>query len=437
GYAVVDLGKQVPVSRIVEAAVEHEATAIGLSALLVSTSKQMPAAVQELHRQGLAFPVLVGGAAINRDFGLRLQYPEGQESGDVYEAGVFYCKDAFEGLATMEQLVDEPKREALQQKVQQAAARLRSRGPEPEQPPTDDASVRSAARTDLPLPHPAWWGVRELPVDLQELYPHLDTHVLFKLHWGGKGVKGDAWRQLVDEDFQPRLERMWREQDYLHPRALLGFFPCNSEGNRVVVFDPDDPDRELERLVFPRQPGYDRICLADFFRPLDSGVRDVLALQAATVGGEATERSVALHDAGEFAEQLFLHGLSVQTAEGTAEWLHARARHELGIAPGQGRRYSWGYGACPDQSEHEKVFGLLGAPSIGMQLTGGYAIEPEQSTVALVVHHPQAIYFAMRSGRLPAVEGIPDQLIAGSPRNVASADEDPEGEGEPEPAAAL
>jgi 5-methyltetrahydrofolate--homocysteine methyltransferase len=124
----------------------------------------------------------------------------------------------------------------------------------------------------------------------------------------------------------------------------------------------------------------------------------------------------------------------VQTAEGTAEWLHALARRELGIGTGQGRRYSWGYGACPDQSEHEKVFRLLDAPSIGMGLTGGYAIEPEQSTVALVVHHPQAIYFAMRSGKLPSVEGIPDQLIAGSSRNVASSDEDPQPEGELQPA---
>jgi 5-methyltetrahydrofolate--homocysteine methyltransferase len=260
-------------------------------------------------------------------------------------------------------------------------------------------------------------------VDLADVYPHLDTHVLFKLHWGGKGVKGEAWRQLVEEDFQPRLERMWRDQDYLRPRALLGFFPCNADGNSVVVFDPVQPARELERLVFPRQPGYDRICLADYFRPLESGERDVVALQAVTIGEEATRRSLALHEHGEFAEQLFLHGLSVQAAEGTAEWLHARVRQELGIDPGQGRRYSWGYGACPDQSEHEKVFRLLGAESIGLGLSGGYALEPEQSTVAIVVHHPQAIYFAMRSGRLPE-EAIPDQLIAGSSGNLTSADGD-------------
>ena len=120
------------------------------------------------------------------------------------------------------------------------------------------------------MPEPPFWGVREIPVDLDEVYPHLDTHVLFKLHWGGRGVKGEAWRELVDDDFRPRLERMWREQDYLHPRALLGYFPCYSEGNEIVVLDPEDRETVLERLVAPRQPKGDRICLADFFRPKES-----------------------------------------------------------------------------------------------------------------------------------------------------------------------
>ncbi|MBO0703915.1 MAG: homocysteine S-methyltransferase family protein [Candidatus Dormibacteraeota bacterium] len=429
GYTVVDLGKQVPIGHIIDAAREHEATAIGLSALLVSTSKQMPACVSELHQQGLPFPVLVGGAAINRDFGLRILYPDGDGSPDVYEPGVFYCKDAFEGLDTMEKLVEPDEREKLLEHTRDRARKLRERGPEPEGPPVDDDSVRSAARTDNPVPEPPFWGAREIPVDLAQVYPHLDTHVLFKLHWGGRGVKGEEWRRLVQEDFQPRLERMWREQDYLAPRALLGYFPCNSSGNQLIVFDPSDPSRELERLVFPRQPGYDRICLADFYRPLDSGERDVCTIQAVTIGDEATKRSLALHEAGEFAEQLFLHGLSVQAAEGTAEWLHAEVRDQLGIPRHQGRRYSWGYGACPDQAEQQKVFRLLDAGTIGLRLSEGFALEPEQSTVALVAHHPQAIYFGMRSGRLPA-EGVPDQVIAGSGRDSVLSDEDPGAEPE-------
>ena len=434
GYTVIDLGKQVPVDAIIEAAVENEADAIGLSALLVSTSKQMPICVQELHQRELGFPVLIGGAAINRDFGRRTLYPHGKESDDVYDPGVFYCKDAFQGLDTMDALVDEGARAALVERIRAEAKELREKPVVvDDSPPTDDDSVRSGARTDTPIPAPPFLGVREVPVDLADVFPYLDRHVLFKLHWGGRGVKGEAWRQLIEgtdeeEGFAPRLERMWREQDYLHPRARLGFFPCNSDGNELVVFDPEDPERELERLVFPRQPKHDRICLADFFRPLESGERDVVALQGVTVGPEVTELIERLESEGEFAEQLYVHGLGVQSAEGLAEWLHSRARRELGIDIDQGRRYSWGYPACPDQSEHEKVWRLLGLEEIGMTLSGGYAVMPEQSTVAIVAHHPQAVYFGMKSGFIPD-EKAPDELIAGTERGgTLPPESEPEGE---------
>ncbi len=436
GYTVIDLGKQVPVDAIIEAAVENEADAIGLSALLVSTSKQMPICVQELHQRELPFPVLIGGAAINRDFGRRTLYPHGKESDDVYEPGVFYCKDAFQGLDTMDALVDEAARAALVERFRAEAQQLREKPVVVDDgPPTTDESVRSAARTDNSVPAPPFWGAREIPVDLDEVFPYLDRHVLFKLHWGGKGVKGEAWRELVEgtdeeEGFSHRLERMWREQDYLHPKARLGYFPCNADGNELVVFDPGDPDRELERLVFPRQPRHDRICLADFFRPIDSGERDVVALQGVTVGPEVTELIERLESEGEFAEQLFVHGIGVQSAEGLAEWLHSEVRGELGIELDQGRRYSWGYPACPDQSEHEKVWQLLGLEKIGMTLSDGYAVLPEQSTVAIVAHHPQAVYFGMKSGFIP--EGRSgDELIAGTDRGgelppESEPEEDPE-----------
>jgi 5-methyltetrahydrofolate--homocysteine methyltransferase len=420
GYTVVDLGKQVPVDTIINAAIEHEADAIGLSALLVSTSKQMPTCVQELHERGLEFPVLVGGAAINRDFGRRILYPKGKDSEEIYEPGVYYCKDAFAGLDTVDQLVDENARDALVQRFRAEAKALRDKPVEVDRsPPVTDDSVRSTARTDNPVPEPPYWGVQEVEVDLDELFPYLDRHVLFKLHWGGRGVKGEAWEQLINEDFRPRLERMWAEQDYLHPRAKLGYFPVNADGNELVVFDPEDPARELERLVFPRQPKHDRICLTDFFRPIDSGERDVVALQGVTVGPEVTELMAQLERDGEFAEQLFTHGLGVQTAEGLAEWVHSEVRRGLGIDLDQGRRYSWGYPACPDQSEHEKVWRLLGLESIGMSLSDGFAVTPEQSTVAIVAHHPQAVYFGMKSGFVPK-EKAPDELIAGTERGLLS-----------------
>jgi 5-methyltetrahydrofolate--homocysteine methyltransferase len=449
GYTVVDLGKQVPIQTIVDAAQEHEATAIGLSALLVSTSKQMPACIQELHAKGLSYPVLIGGAAINRAFGYRALYPGGKESEEIYEPGVFYCKDAFEGLSVMDQLVDSDARAALADKLRAGARTFREKGEEPEEDLNfADDSVRSAARTDAPVPEPPFWGVREIEVNLDELYRHLDTHVLFKLHWGGRGVKGEEWQKLLRDDFQPRLERMWREANglpggegadgtpprapYLHPRALLGFFPCYALGNEIVVLDPGvvkggldphDPASELTRFVCPRQPKGDRICLADFFRP---GIKshppqppadlDVIAVQAVTVGGEVTELMDRLGAQGEVTEQYFVHGLGVQTAEGLAEWLHWRVREMLGIDEAQGRRYSWGYPAVPEQSEHLKVDALLDLGRIGMTITDGYAPDPEQSTLALVAHHPQAIYFGTKQGRL-LPDGSPDDVIKGSPRD--------------------
>jgi len=436
GYTVVDLGKQVPIGTILDAAQEHDADAIGLSALLVSTSKQMPLCIAELHERELDYPVLIGGAAINRDFGRRVLYPKGRDSDEVYAPGVFYCKDAFAGLAVMDQLVEGDAREALLTRTRDEARALREKPVVVDDgPPVTDDSVRSAFAPDAPVPEPPFWGVRELEADLDAVYPHLDRHVLFKLHWGGRGRKGEAWRKIVegdgdDEGFAPKLERMWREQDYLRPRALLGYFPANADGNELVIFDPADHDREVERLVFPRQPRHDRICLADLYRPLeDGGERDVVALQAVTVGNEVTERLGALERDGEFSEQLFVHGLGVQAAEGLAEWVHAQVRAELEIEPDQGRRYSWGYPACPDQSEHEKVFALLGAESIGLRLSEGWAVEPEQSTVAIVAHHPQAVYFGMKSGFVPEAK-VPDELIAGTNRGGDLPPEsDPKGDG--------
>ena len=303
------------------------------------------------------------------------------------------------------------------------------------------------------MPQPPFWGVREIDLDMDDVYRHIDTHVLFKLHWGGRGVKGEAWRALVAGDFQPRLERMWRTQDYLRPRALLGYFPCNSDGNELIIWDPQAPgERELGRLSFPRQPRHDRICLADFYRPLAgspavgdasaadpaAGV-DVVAIQAVTAGQDVTELMVSLEAEGEFAEQLFVHGLGVQCAEAMAECLHARVRSDLGIGARQGRRYSWGYPACPEQSEHVTVFRLLDAESIGLSLSGGFAVEPEQSTLAIIAHHPQAVYFGMKSGFLPKSERqAADDTVAGSERDptrlTVLPDADPqagaEGEGE-------
>ena len=220
GYTVIDLGKQVPVDTIISAAEEHEADAIGLSALLVSTSKQMPICVAELHQRGLEFPVLVGGAAINRDFGRRMLYPGGKESDDIYEPGVFYCKDAFQGLDTMDALIDQDARGALVEKIQSEAKTLREKPVEVDDGPpmTDDSAAARPAPTSRSPSRPSGARGRSRR-SFDDVYPYLDRHVLFKLHWGGRGEKGEAWEKIVGEDFQPQLERMWTEQDYLHPKV--------------------------------------------------------------------------------------------------------------------------------------------------------------------------------------------------------------------------
>ena len=378
----------------------------------------MPLAIQELHSQGLEYPVLLGGAAINRKFALRAAVPGAARSPTIqYDPGVFYCKDAFEGLAVMDRLIEPERRGELVSEVREAAVRLREVGEEEEVLDTTDDTVRSAVRTDVAVPEPPFWGVREIEVDRDELYTHLDTHVLFKLHWGGRGVKGEEWRKLLEEDFRPRLERMWAEADYLHPRALLGYFPCYSRGQRHRRARPRGSRDGAQRFTCPRQPKGDRLCLADFYRPKDSGELDVVALQAVTVGSEVTELMAQLEAEGEFAEQLFVHGLGVQTAEGLAEWLHWRVRNDLGIdvtpgppllvgLPGRAR-------TSPSTSRSRRCWTSRRSAWRSPTATRRSRSSRRWRSIA---HHPQAGYYGMRNGRL-LPDGSPDDVIRGTPRD--------------------
>jgi 5-methyltetrahydrofolate--homocysteine methyltransferase len=397
GYTVHDLGKQVPVTKIIEKAVEVDATAIGLSALLVSTSKQMPLCVEELRHRDLRFPVMIGGAAINRPYAQRTLFAGGD---GAYEPGVFYAKDAFEGLSIMDRLiVPEERSKLLTVTVEQATKALDK--PMRQSFTLQEELLQVAESTVPPAPivTPPFWGVIE-PTDftLADVWPHLDLKTLFRLHWGGKGVKDDEWIALLREEFHPRLQKMQADAEatgWLEPRVRYGYFPVNREGNDVIFFDPEDQEKELGRMTFPRQPARERLCLADYFAPLEAGERDTAVLQIVTAGKKATERTEALQAAGDYSESYFTHGLSVQTAEGLAEFIHQRVRCEMGIGPEQGKRYSWGYPACPDLSHHELVTKLLDAPSIGIRLTEGFQFDPEQTTAAIVVHHPDAKYYAM------------------------------------------
>jgi 5-methyltetrahydrofolate--homocysteine methyltransferase len=403
GYTVHDLGKQVPLNTIIDKAVEVDATAIGLSALLVSTSKQMPLAVKELHHRGLDYPVLIGGAAINRAYGRRIIYVDEESR---YEPGVFYCKDAFEGLETMDKLTDASAAEAVVAQIHREAEEAKAGGAARPAPAPVPTVFTKTVRQDVPIPVPPFWGTRTLAnVPLDEVFKRLAQRSLFRLSWGGKGVHGEEWTKLLREDFLPRLRRMQREaiaERYLQPRAVYGYFPANSIDNDVVLFDPTDHERELERFTFARQTGEEHLSIADYFAPLDSGRRDVVALQLVTVGSEATERVDRLQARGDYSESYYTHGLSVETAEALAEYAHEVLRAELGIEKNVGKRYSWGYPACPDLADHEKVMRLLDAENaIGVQVTSAYQFVPEQSTAAIATHHPDAKYFSVVSRLSP------------------------------------
>ena len=408
GFTVHDLGKQVPVNTIIDKAVEVNADAIGLSALLVSTSKQMPACVKELDERGLEFPVIVGGAAINRPFGRRILYLDEDRT---YTPGVFYCKDAFEGLDTVDQLVDTERRETLLTRIVEEAATHRTREADKAAAKAELAgsngaapvAARSATRTDAPIPTPPFWGhsvVRGISVD--DVAPCIDRNSLFKMSWQFKGIRDpERWANLLRTELEPRLElslREAREDGYLDIQAVYGYYPALAEGDTVVLHDPVDRERVIGRLAFPRQSAQNRLCLADYVRPRDlakPGEYDVVALQIVTVGPQASERSNAMQRSGDYDDMLRVHGFSTQMAEAAAEWLHRRINVELGIPQEQGRRYSWGYPACPELEDHRTVFDILPAQEIGVSLTEGFSLVPEQSTAAIVLHHPQARYFAV------------------------------------------
>jgi len=409
GYTVFDLGKQVPVNTILDKAVEVGADAIGLSALLVSTSKQMPLCVQELDKRRMQIPVLIGGAAINRRFGRRALFVEGERP---YDSGVFYCKDAFEGLETMDVLQDPKKRGLFVVKnLDDARNDVFLRTAVGKDIAVGDAGGdRSDVAANNPLPSPPFWGtrvIRNVPID--EVFELLDLDELYRLQWGGRG-SGDQYKSAVKSEFEPALERLKKDakkNGWIKPQVVYGYFPAQSQGNDVIIYDPAAYSsdggslREIARFHFPRMVGRERLCLADYIRNVDSGDVDVLPLQIVTVGKDATKRFEELQGRNEYTEAFYSHGLSVESAEAVAEWTHRRIQKELGV-PG-GKRYSWGYGACPDLDDHAIVFKLLPAKeALGMDLTEAFQLLPEQSTAAVIIHHPEAKYYAVRGSAADA-----------------------------------
>ena len=401
GYTVYDLGKQVPINTIIEKAVEVGADAIGLSALLVSTSKQMPLCVQELQARGLSYPVLIGGAAINPSFGRMASFVN-QEAQELYPSGVYYCKDAFEGLDAVDALQDPKRRQSfidarhkdvIEGTAKRAALIEKGKAMRP-------ASANGGPRRDVDVPSAPFLGTRvieKLPLD--ELFRFFDLNTLYRLHWGAKNTKGEEYDRLVKEEFEPRLAK-YKEDARAHgwftPKALYGYFPAAADGNDVVVYDPKDAKREVARFETPRQSDRDHLALADYFKPADSGERDLVALQVVTVGDKLLEQSEGLMKSGDYSEGYFLHGFGVRLAEAAAEYVNREIRRELGLDKDRGLRYSWGYPAIPDHMQHHKVFDLLPVrEQLGVDVTEAGALVPELTTAAIVVHHPEAKYFSV------------------------------------------
>ncbi|MFE0535624.1 methionine synthase [Streptomyces nigra] len=409
GYNVVNLGIKQPVSAILEAAEEHRADVIGMSGLLVKSTVIMKENLEELNQRGLAadYPVILGGAALTR------AYVE-QDLHEVYEGEVRYARDAFEGLRLMDALIGVKRGvpgaklpELRQRRVRATAQTVVEERPE-------DGPVRSDVATDNPVPEPPFWGTRvSKGIQLKEYASWLDEGALFKGQWGLKESRagdGPSYQELVETEGRPRLRGLLdrlQTDNLLEAAVVHGYFPCVSKDDDLIVLD--EHGNERTRFTFPRQRRGRRLCLADFFRPQESGETDVVGFQVVTVGSRIGEETARLFEANAYRDYLELHGLSVQLAEALAEYWHARVRSELGFAgedPAaiedmfslkyRGARFSLGYGACPDLEDRAKIADLLQPERIGVHLSEEFQLHPEQSTDAIVIHHPEAKYFNAR-----------------------------------------
>ena len=382
GYDVYDLGKQVPLQGFLDKIEEVGADAVGLSALLVSTSKQMRLFVEHARKSGMRIPILCGGAAINTNYVNRIA-----KEGGIYEPGVFYCNTMFDGLKTMDRLVAPGERPQLLRQWRERLERWRD-APAPSAGAAGGGARRSGvAPVRPPSPPSVGSPVRLGPgqIDAAEVWGMVDKKSLFTLSWGLRGRAGREQRQEHERLFGEWKARI-ADESLFRPSAVYGYFACHSKGNSLVVDRPGGGG-PLE-FEFPRSAGSKALCLSDYF-----GADDIVAFQAVTVGCRVADVIEGWNGENRYSDAYYLHGLAVEFAEGMAAWVNQRIRGELGLAGARGLRYSWGYPSCPDTSQHSLVWKLLAPEESGMTLTESGQIIPEQSTAAMVVHHPEAEYF--------------------------------------------
>ena len=421
GYTVYNLGIKQPVDDILAACKKHNADAVGMSGLLVKSVAVMKANLEEMNARGINVPVLLGGAALTRD------YAE-DDLATMYKGPLLYCRDAFDGLKVMDTIADKRLGEMTDEQSARAAKRKLQRATAVK-PQSADAEIVVVAK-DNPVPFAPFWGrrvVRDIP--LSQIFPYINENALFRGQWGFKQGKQsvEEFDASIENNARPvfrDLQKRAQLEGFLTPRVVYGYFPCQSSGNDLIVYHteefkacdchpnlpggckPRSAPREHLRFTFPRQDGRRRLCIADFFRPVSSGQYDVLTLQLVTVGDRATELAEQLRKDNRYQDYLYLHGFGVETAEALAEFWHKRIRQELGHgnedSPDvarifqqqyRGSRYSFGYPACPNLEDRALILKLLNPAEIGVELTENFMLSPEQSTDALVAHHPQAKYF--------------------------------------------
>jgi len=416
GYRVVNLGIKQPIANILAAAKEHKADAIGMSGLLVKSTVIMRENLEELKREGVDIPVLLGGAALTRKFV--------EEDCIVAYGGsrVAYARDAFDGLSLMDKVVgnsfDAHVEEANSKRAGRPTntKRVLGQAANAERRPVDAEEIRvrrAELSRDVTVPTPPFWGPRVLArVPVKTLVPYLNETMLYQFQWGFRkmGKTLDEYKAWAQAEVKPILKRMLdlcEKDDILLPQAVYGYWKCAATGNDVILFE-EDGVTECARFTLPRQAQDGGLCIADFFRDVTDGERDVIGLQVVTMGQRVSEVARDWFAENRYQDYLYLHGIGVELAEAMAEYVHKRIRAELGFASEdaremeqmlkqgyRGSRYSFGYPACPNLADQKQLLKLLGADQIGLALSEGDQLHPEQSTSAIVLLHPQAKYFSV------------------------------------------
>ncbi|OYV50967.1 MAG: methionine synthase, partial [Rhodospirillales bacterium 20-60-12] len=415
GYQVINLGIKVPLADMVAAAREHRAHAIGMSGLLVKSTVVMRENLEEMSRQGIDIPVMLGGAALTRN------YVE-DDCVAAYQSGrVAYARDAFDGLHLMDKVTGngfDDYLAAIQAKRSGKARNTKRKLGQADErafAPIDVRAVQARRRRltqNVPVVEPPFWGARVIEAAPKAIIPFINERSLFQFQWGFRkqGKSLDDFLGWARQELRPIMKRMLAlcdAEDILKPQAIYGYWKAAGQGNDLILFEPDGAT-EVARFALPRQPKDDGECIADFFRDIEDDERDMIGLQIVTVGQKASEVARLWFEDNRYQDYLYLHGLSVEMAEAMAEYTHKRIRAELGFASEddrdlekmlaqsyRGSRYSFGYPACPKLEDQAAILKLLDSERVGISLSDEYQLHPEQSTSAIVVLNPKAKYFSV------------------------------------------